>query len=290
MIAALAYTFMYLYFGVMTVRLLLPRHRPLNRLWLGLSLGLLEEMWMPAIGAFFLTFGAEAHVFGGAAAFLLTVACWFLRDRRTPAGWDEKEHELIRQLLFFALPLTMLAAWLQYSHVMRVDTSGNWHVGQSTYGDLPMHLSFITGLIGKRFPADYPFYPGARLSYPFLTDSLSSTFYLLGCSLQAAVILPATLMMALCYMGTVILARDMTSGKRTALLAAALFFFNGGLGFLYDFDLAGGTWTAEEGAPFLARLGQTASGWFSTVSERVNHILTGYYKTPTNQPDPNNLR
>ena len=290
MISALAYTLMYLYFGVMTVRFLLPRHRPLNRLWLGLSLGLLEEMWLPAIGAFFFTFGAETHVLGGGAAFLLTLLCWFLRDRRMPAVWDEKENELLRQLLLFALPLTILAAWLQYSHVMRIDADGNWHVGQSTYGDLPMHLSFITGLIGKRFPADYPFFPGARLSYPFLTDSLSSTFCLLGSSLQAAVIVPATLMMALCYMGVIVLARDMTSGKRTALLAAALFFLNGGLGFLYDFDLAGGTWTAEEEAPFLVRLGQTVSGWFSTVSERINHILTGYYKTPTNQPDPNNLR
>ena len=62
MIASLIYTFLYLYAGVMTVRFLLPRHRPLNRLWLGLSLGLLEEMWLPAIGAFWFSFGAAAHV------------------------------------------------------------------------------------------------------------------------------------------------------------------------------------------------------------------------------------
>ena len=82
----------------------------------------------------------------------------------------------------------------------------------------------------------------------------------------------------------------MTGGKKTALLAAALFFLNGGLGFLYDFDLAGGTWQADPDAPFLTRAWQTVSGWFSTVGERIGAILTGYYKTPTNQPDPNNLR
>ena len=43
MIASLVYTALYLFAGVMTVRLLLPRHRPLNRLWLGLSLGLLKK-------------------------------------------------------------------------------------------------------------------------------------------------------------------------------------------------------------------------------------------------------
>ena len=220
MIASLVYTALYLFAGVMTVRLLLPRHRPLNRLWLGLSLGLLEEMWLPALGAVFFTFDAAAHVFAAGAAILLTAVCWFVRDRRPLAGWDEKEDALLRQLLVFGLPLTLLAAWLQYSHVMRVDAAGNWHVGQSTYGDLPMHLSFVTGLIGKKFPADYPFYPGSRLSYPFLTDSLSSTFCLLGSSLQAAVAVPATLMMALCYMGVLVLGRDMTNGKRTAMLAA----------------------------------------------------------------------
>ena len=291
MIASLAYCSMYLFFGVLAVRFLLPRHRPLNRIWLGLSLGLLEEMWLPALGAFLFSFDVEAHVFGAGVLFVLTLLCWILRDRRAPAGWDDRERDLLKQLLWIGLPLTVLGIWLQYTHVMRVDAAGNWNVGQSTYGDLPMHLSFVTGLVGKRFPADYPFYPGARLSYPFLTDSLSSTFYLLGSSLQAAVILPAALMMALCYMGVLVLARDMTGGKKTALLAAALFFLNGGLGFLYDFDLAGsGTWTAEEGTSFLTRAGRIVSDWFSTVRDRLGVILTGYYKTPTNQPDPNNLR
>ena len=290
MIAALAYSLMFLFFGVLTVRFLLPRHRPLNRLWLGLSLGLLEEMWLPALGAFLFSFDMTAHAFAAGLEFLITLDCWLLRDRREAAEWDEREDALMRQLLALALPLTVVSIWLQYSHVMRVDAAGAWHVGQSTYGDLPMHLSFITGLAGKPFPADYPFFPGARLSYPFLTDSLSTTFYLLGCSLQAATILPAALMMALCYMGVIILARDMTGGKRTAVLAAALFFFNGGLGFLYDFDLAGGTLATDENASFLVRAGQVVSGWFSGVSDRVKHILTGYYQTPTNQPDPNNLR
>ena len=290
MIAAAAYTLMYLYAGILIFRFLLPRHRPLNRIWGGLSLGVLMEMWFPAIGAFLFRFDATAHVFGAGVLFVVTLACWFLRDRRTPAGWDEKESELLRQLLILGIPLTLLGAWLQYTHVIRPDAAGNWRVGQSTYGDLPMHLSFITGLVGKKFPADYPFYPGARLSYPFLADSLSSTFYLFGSSLQAATAVPGTLMMALCYMGVIVLARDMTGGKKTALLAAMLFFLNGGLGFLYDFDLAGGSWEAQEGAPLLVRLGQGIEGYFRTVGERIGHILTGYYKTPTNQPDPNNLR
>ena len=239
MIIAIVYTLMYLFFGVISVRFLLPRHRPLNRLWLGISFGLLLEMWLPAICAYFFRFTGPAH---GAAAVLLslvTLLCVVFGDKRPPARWDEKENVLLKQLMMVALPLTMLSACLQYTHVMRVDMYGNWHVGQSTYGDLPMHLSFITNLVGKKFPPDYSFYPGSRLSYPFLADSLSSTFYLYGTGLQAAVIIPAVLMMALCFTGVMVLARELTAGKKTVILAALLFFLNGGLGFIYNFDLVG---------------------------------------------------
>ena len=275
MVASISYLLLYLALGVLSVRFLLPKHKPLNRIWLGLSLGVLLEMWLPALFAFILGFTAAAHAAAAALLLVLTAACWFLRDRRDPAPWDEEEKTTLRRMLPVLIPLVILSAYLQYTHVMRVDAAGNWHVGQSTYGDLPMHLSFITGLTGKTFPADYPFYPGARLSYPFLTDTFSSTFYLLGCSLQASVTIPGTLMMALCFMGVLVLGREMTAGGKIMILAALLFFLNGGLGFLYDFDLAGGSWDG---------------GYFKTVGERIQNILTGYYKTPTNQPDPNNLR
>ena len=275
MIAATAYMLMFLIYGVMTAQFLLPRHRPLNRLWIGLCLGLLEEMWLPALCAFFLDFTVLAHMAAALVSLVITLVCFLLRDRREAAKWDAEESRLLKQMLWVGIPLTVLGIYLQYTHVMRVDSAGNWNVGQSTYGDLPMHLSFITNLPGKKFPADYPFFPGARLSYPFLTDSLSSTFYLMGMSLQASTIVPAALMMALCYMGVMVLAREMTAGGKAVVLAALLFFLNGGLGFLYDFDMAGGN---------------AGQGYFDTVWERIESILTGYYKTPTNQPDPNNLR
>ena len=274
MIASICCTLFFMACGTLSVRWLLPRHRPLNRLWLGLTLGLVEEMWLPAAAAFFVSFTIAAHIIGAAAAAVLAFVCRIFMDRSPAAGWDDEETAMLKRILIFTVPLTVLGAYLQYTHGMRIAEDGSWHVGQSTYGDLPMHMSFITGLIGKKFPADYPFYPGHQLSYPFLTDSLSSTFFLLGCSLQAAIAVPGTLMMALCYMGVMILSREMTAGKKAVFLAAALFFLNGGLGFIYDLDLAGGF---------------TESGEL-TVVQRIRNILTGYYKTPTNQPDPNNLR
>ena len=290
MVASISYLLLYLAFGMLEVRFLLPRHKPLNRIWLGLSLGVLQEMVLPALAAFFLGFTAAGHAVAAVALLLITILCWVLRDYRDPAPWDAKEKKQLIMVLGFVVPMTLLSAFLQYTHTMRVDAAGNWHVGQSTYGDLPMHLSFITNLVGKRFPADYPFYPGTQLSYPFLTDSFSSTFYMMGCSLQASVVIPGTLMMSLCYLGVMVLAREMTGGKKTVLMVALLFFLNGGLGFFYDFDLAGGNWDVQEDAPFLIRVFQTIGSWFGTAIDRVGAILDGFYKTPTNQPDPNNLR
>jgi len=274
MVLAIAYFLCYQALGIFEIRCLLPRRQVMDRIWLGMSLGILEEMWFPAGAAFLMPFSLMAHLVALAAGIAMAFVCWTFRDRRQVRSWDQEETAMAVQLGCFVLPLTLLGGYLQYTHVMRIDDAGNWNVGQSTYGDLPMHLSFITGLAGKQFPADYPFYPGHRLCYPFLTDSLSTTFYLFGCSLQHSVTLPGTFMMALCYGGVVILGRKMTTGRKAILLAASLFFLNGGLGFLYDFDQAAG---------------YNASGGLK-IGDRIRFIMEGYYKTPTNQPEPNNLR
>ena len=273
MIAAL-YLLAYLCCGVLCVRWLLPRHPVLNRIWLGASLGVLLMMWLPTLLSAFCSFTWLAHGLALIPLLLLTLLCWFLRDKHPVKEWDAEETRQLKQLLWIVVPLTVLSGYLQYTHCLREDSWGNLNVGQSTYGDLPMHLSFITGMIGSSFPMNYPFCPGVQLCYPYLTDALSASFYLMGWSLSMSVVIPGTLMMALCYMGVMLLAREMTLGKKTIVLATLLFFLNGGLGFLYDFDLAGGT----------------ESDGTLTVWSRIQDILEGYYKTPTNQPDPNNLR
>ena len=273
MIATL-YLAAYIFCGLCIVRFLLPRQSVLTRVWLGASLGLLLMMWLPALMAFAVKFSVTGHLLALIPLAGITVGSYFLRDKSPVCGWDEDESTLAKQMALVVLPLTVLSAWLQYTHNVRVMEDGSWWVGQSTYGDLAMHMSFVTSLKNAAFPPDYSLFPGMQLSYPFLMDSLSTSFYLFGWSLQAALAVPGTLMMVLCYMGVMCLAREMTAGKKTVILAALLFFLNGGLGFIYDFDLAGGT-----------EYDGTLTLW-----NRIEAILDGYYMTPTNQPTPNNLR
>ena len=271
---AFLYLAAYIFCGLCIVRFLLPRQSVLTRAWLGASLGLLLMMWLPALMAFAVRFSVTGHLLAMIPLAGITVGTYLLRDKRPARGWDADESRLGIQMLIVVLPLTVLSAWLQYTHNVCVMDDGSWWVGQATYGDLAMHMSFVTSLKNAAFPPDYSLFPGMQLSYPFLMDSLSTSFYLFGWSLQASLAVPGTLMMALCYMGVMCLAREMTAGKKTVILAALLFFLNGGLGFLYDFDLAGGT--ERDGT--------------LTLWTRIEAILDGYYMTPTNQPTPNNLR
>ena len=204
------YLLVFLAAGCTCVRFLLPRKSLLTRVWLGVSLGLLLMMWLPALIAFAVDFTWTAHLLALIPLAGLTAGCFFLRDPSPVKKWDAREKQLAGQMLMVVLPLTLLSGYLQYTHCLRVGSDGGWWVGQSTYGDLPMHMSFITSLKNAAFPPDYALFPGQRLSYPFLTDSLSTSLYLMGFSLEWAIVVPGTLMMALCFTGVMVLAREMT--------------------------------------------------------------------------------
>lgn len=87
MISAL-YLLIYLACGVFIIRMLLPRHSPMTRVWLGLSLGLLLLMWLPALCAMFMRFTHAAHWTALVPLGLLTGGSYLIRDKRDPRQWD----------------------------------------------------------------------------------------------------------------------------------------------------------------------------------------------------------
>ena len=66
--------------GIISIRSLLPRRRVLDRIWLGMSLGLLEMIWLPALFAFLFSFGITAHWLGLAAGALTTALLRLIRE------------------------------------------------------------------------------------------------------------------------------------------------------------------------------------------------------------------
>ncbi len=243
----------------------------LVRLWLGLCMGLMLMMWLPVPFAYFLNFTRAAQLLGlGCAVLLALLSVWCRRFIRRGAPLLNGAYPRMSFLggmpawlpLALIVPFALLAGYLQYSHILR-EVDGALHVGQSTYGDLCLHLGIATGLRNAPFPPDYTILPGTLLGYPFLSDSMVTSMLLFGTDLALAFTLTGTLMMVLVYTGFVLFAWELTHRRAAVVLAFVLMFVNGGLGFLYTFD-----------------------GAFKDPT-MLRNVFTEFYQTPTNMPELN---
>ena len=159
-----------------------------------------------------------------------------------------------------------------YTHSIRLAADGTYHVGQSTYGDLSLHLAVCTSIVNASFPLENSLMLGATMAYPYLSDSIATSMLMLGMPLNTAMAFTGTMMMALVYAGYGLLAMQLCRRRGAAALAFFLLFLNGGLGFFYTLDA-------------------TVNGYeVTTMWDNLANVMQGYYQTPTNQPDPHNLR
>ena len=273
---AILYFLLFAHCGIVILFSLLPRKSLVVRIWLGLCLGLVLMMWLPALLAFLMGFTVTAHIVAMALLLALTAGAYAGRDQSPWARMEDEDWQLLKLLAFVALPLSLMGGYLQWTHNIMPVSNGSLHVGQSTYGDLPMHLAIASSLRNASFPPDYSILPGALLSYPFLTDSLSTSFMLLGLPLRAAILVPGIWMTMLTFAGYVILAARMAESKKGAVIAALFFFLNGGLGFLYLVDMKGTV------------LGTSGNNELQSVAglwNRIQAVLNGWYQTPANHAE-----
>ena len=248
--------------GVIASNALFRNRCALIRLWLGLAGGLLLMMWLPALYAFSLDFTRAAQWCGLATAAAFASGCAFVqRNRpRVSAPFCGEMPAWLPAVL--VVPLVFLSGYLQYTHVLR-EVDGALHVGQSTYGDLCLHLGIATSLRNAAFPPDYSILKGTLLGYPFLSDSMVTSMLLFGGGLAESFVVTGTLMMVLVYLGFVIFAWQLTKRPAAVVLSFLLLFCNGGLGFLYVLD-----------------------GVFKDPT-MLREVFTGFYHAPTNMPDLN---
>ena len=226
-----------------------------ERLVLGSICGSLSAIWVPIPFSFLCGFTPLSHLW--AAAFGIFTG--FLLLKRNPVRNHFELRSVYRDhrgFIYLSVPFIALFAILLVSHTLR-EIHGGLYTGQSGWGDMPMHLGFITSIaVQGTFPPEYSILPGERLCYPFLCDSVSSSLYLLGMPLRWAYILPALFAFAQAFFGFYLLARSVVRKLSSALLATVFFFLNGGLGMIYF-----------------------------TGEYTLKQLLTGFYKTPTNLSD-----
>ena len=247
--AALLYLLVFAASGVCVSGLVFRGDRPVLRLWLGLVAGLVMLMWFPALFAFISgSFDIWAQLAALVLALILGAVCLSLAGER--------------RFLLSILPLVLIGWVLMLNHVIVPASDGSLHSGQSTYGDMCMHLGIISSIsVQQSFPPEYSLLPGTAIGYPFLCDSVSSTFYTLGAGLRFSALLPAMYAYLLVVAGAYLLFEAWLGRGGAATLALYLFFVGGGFGFAYFFDLS-----------------EAGGGG-------ISQILSGFYTTPTNYTD-----
>ncbi|MBR1742940.1 MAG: hypothetical protein IJ733_13950, partial [Lachnospiraceae bacterium] len=231
------YYVLFLLLGTGFVFLFWRGEKPLVRILLGSVAGTIGMIWFPLLFSFFGGFTIYSHIAGLVFAVLgFLGAVFYLQKtkKKLPLlqqnAWQLREY----RYLLIVVPLFIFFALLLNSHTIPYASDGSMHAGQASYGDMNMHLSFITSIARQgKFPPDYSMLPGTRLAYPFLCDSISSSIYLFGSSLRTAYMFPMLVAVLQLMLSVLLLGRALLKSRGKAMLAWVFFFFNGGLGFLY---------------------------------------------------------
>ena len=248
--------------GIGLSRLFFFREKPLVRIWLGLAIGMFLLIWLPALFSFALGFRLLAQILGLVAACLAGAAGFYFSRKQTltQSPWKAEIPFLVAGGLLFAFCLVLLSS---HTIVLR---DGALYVGQSTYGDLAMHLGFISSIATQgTFPPMYSICPDTHVNYPFLSESVGSTIYLLGTSLRFATMSTAAYAILLVITGVYCFFQEWLGETRKSVFAMLLFFIGGGFGFWYFFDLT------------------------KANPENLTRLFTAFYETPTNFV-PNGMR
>lgn len=247
----------FLWAGVEAARWAVPEESAAVILPLGCGFGVSFLAIFPALLAVFLNFGTSAILLSVLAA----AGLGFFFLHKIPKGRCPHSNE---DAVMWAclLPLMILTLVLLYTHIL-CPVDGDFHTGQSCYGDLAMHLGFIKNIsVTGDFPPAYPLLGGDhRFGYPFLCETVSSFFLVLGADLRTACILPMVPAFLSVYGMVWQLARRMLGSAGKASLAFWLFFMGSGFGFVY----------------------------FMGSAEDFAGIFTGFYTTPTNFTEKNIL-
>ena len=271
-LAGITYFLSFQILGILLALYLFQKEKLCLTILLGSMLGSFALHWLPTLYAFFFNFTVKAHAF----AFLTFVALvWGVsvwgKSRSLLNG--RKIHFPVKTVFWENPALFLLIPLLVFVYIVLLRCTipyidGAMHSGQSTYGDMNMHLGFITSIANQKvFPPDYSILPGTRLAYPFLSDSISSSVYIWGTSLRVAYLVPMFFALIQVFFGVYTLAKKIIqhyggSFRGKSFLAVTLFFFNGGLGFVYFLN----------------------EGLFS---ENFKRIFTAFYETPTNYVQAN---
>lgn len=231
------YFTLYILSGVFISNNLFKKLSFLTRIFLGTVTGTVLLMWLPVAVSFIFGFNIASHLIALGLLLGLNVLSFFLAKKPKLNSFEFSFSKDDLLTLIPVLIMTVFYAIVETSHIMQPSESGGLIFGQSTYADVHIHLSFITAPIKQgTVPFYYNIAPQNQVSYPFLSDTISSSIYIFGASLRWSYIIPTIMGAFNIYLGAFAFFRLWLKKFSKALIAWILFAFNGGFGFMYFFD------------------------------------------------------
>lgn len=263
-ILGLIYYLIFQFTGIFLAYILLKKEKLIVKLVIGSVFGSVLFTWLPVIFSFIFNFNYISHI----CSVITLFPIWIITCKRKVCSLIVNDVNEIRGILknkqytlVFSIIITLILIWcyLLYSHTIRYDSDGAIYTGQCGYGDMNMHLGFITSIAKQGdFPPEYSIFPGVPLAYPFLSDSNSSSIYIFGSSLAFAYNLPMLISFLQVLGGFYLIANNFLKSINKVCLALIFYFLNGGFGFVYFIN------------------------WSKESQYNLIDIFTGFYTTPTN--------
>lgn len=186
---------------------------------------------------------------------------------RTAGNPDAKS---VGYFLFYLV--IALVFWKVFDRAVIEDNTGLSTGLLNNYGDLPFHISVITGFAyGNNFPPEDPTYAGVRFTYPFISDFIPAMFLRCGADLRQSMFVENYLL-AISFVGLVHRwALEMLRDKLAAVITPLIVILSGGLGWILLFDQAGtnegGLWGAlMELSPSFTVIPETTWRWGNAIS------------------------
>jgi hypothetical protein len=173
---------------------------------------------------------------------------------------------------FFFYLAVGLVLWKVFSRAMIEDESSISTGLLNNFGDLPFHLSVISGFaFGNNFPPEDPTYAGVRFTYPFISDFVSAIFVKCGADLRQSLFIE-NLILAFAFV--VLLHRwafAMLRDRLAAVITPLLVLLNGGFGFALVYEKAmnhdlGLRGALRELPPSLTVIPETTWRWGNAIS------------------------
>jgi hypothetical protein len=140
-------------------------------------------------------------------------------------------------ILFYFMIVVVL--WQVFSRAMFEVPDGIYTGVLNNFGDLPFHISVITGFAyGNNFPPEDPTYFGVRFTYPFLTDFVSAIFVRCGADLRQSMFIE-NFILAVAFVGLLHRwALEMLRDRLAAVITPLLVLLNGGFGWVLLWEQA----------------------------------------------------